>query len=74
MLNMEELEGKMRQAMSYLKESVELSLKLKSEGGDTSKQVMQIWESFMKHLIKYLRQREQETGQAILKEASLFDL
>jgi hypothetical protein len=70
MAEINELENKMRLAMKDLKECVEMSLQIRKENPEAKKRIDKYWEAFLSHFLDYVRRREKESGEALLKGIS----
>jgi len=71
MTELKELENKMRATMASAKECVDISLQITKEEQSTTAVVEKHWENFVIHLFEYVKKKEKETGQEILKGISL---
>jgi hypothetical protein len=60
--------------MSHLKESVDLSLELREANPKSRKIIDSYWDDFLSYFLDYVKQRERETGEAILKGLSVAKL
>ncbi|MCX7922611.1 MAG: hypothetical protein N3B21_11480 [Clostridia bacterium] len=74
MAEVKDLENKMKAVMVQLKECVDLSFELIAEKEDTKKIIYKYWENFLTHFLDYVKKREKDTGEDILKGLSLKSL
>jgi len=71
MTELNELESKMKAVMSNAKECVDLSLNMIKANKNAETVIVKHWENFVLHLFEYVKKKEKETGQEILKGISL---
>jgi len=69
-----QLEKKMNLAMQELKECVELSIELRRSNPQLKSTIDNNWTQFLSQLLEYIRRREKETGEDLLKGFSLAKL
>lgn len=74
MAELTELENKMRSVMSQAKECVDISVELIEGQTEDKKIVYKHWENFLTHFFEYVKKKEKESGQDILKGISLTKL
>jgi hypothetical protein len=74
MSELNELENKMKLSMKSIKECVELSIKIRKESPEAKKRIDKYWEQFLRHFLEYVKRREKETGEELLKGISLTKL
>ncbi|MDW7651338.1 MAG: hypothetical protein SCK29_05230 [Bacillota bacterium] len=70
MSELNELENKMKHTMMGVKECVELSINIRKESPETKKRIDKYWEQFLVHFLDYVKRREKETGEELLKGIS----
>jgi hypothetical protein len=68
------LEEKMQAAMAALIDCVELSLETKATQPEKCRAVDETWTQFLEQFLSYVRRREKETGEDLLKGISLMKL
>lgn len=64
--SVEELQKKLVDAISILREAIEISVQLKSQQPAANKQVCKLWEYFLGEFFGYIRKRSRETRQNLL--------
>lgn len=74
MPELNDLENKMKAVMRDLKECVDLSIEIRTENQDVKKRIDKYWEQFLSHFLEYVRRREKESGQELLKDISITKL
>ncbi|MDW7674053.1 MAG: hypothetical protein SCK28_05900 [Bacillota bacterium] len=74
MSELKELEGKMKYVMSNLKDTVDLSLDIRAKHPETKKIIDSYWEEFLSHFVTYIKRREKETGDEVLKGFAFLNL
>lgn len=63
---MDKLQDKLFDAIAILREAVDLSAEIKSQGPTSNQQVARLWETFLAEFFGYIRQRSKETKQNLL--------
>jgi len=66
-----ELESKMKAVMVQVKECVDISLDIMGKEQGTKSVILKHWENFILHLFDYIKRREKDSGQDIIKSISL---
>jgi metal-dependent amidase/aminoacylase/carboxypeptidase family protein len=66
-----ELQDRMKNIMQELKDSVDLSIEIRKKNGSCKKIVDSYWEDFFTHFLNYIKKREEESGEEILKRFSI---
>lgn len=74
MAELNELENKLKNVMRELKECVELSIAIRAESAEARPRIDKYWQLFLSHFLEYVRKREKESGQELLKGISLTKL
>jgi hypothetical protein len=64
-----EVRTKMVQALSLIKQAVDLSLPLVKSGGRESMKIL--WEEFLKEFIRYIKLKSRETGVNLISLISI---
>lgn len=67
MAELRELENKMKTMMALAKECADTSLVIIKNDSDKEKIIYKHWENFLVHFFNYVKAKEKETGQDILK-------
>ncbi|MBS4030214.1 MAG: hypothetical protein KGZ63_02165 [Clostridiales bacterium] len=70
MPDINELEDKMKVVMKDLKACVEMSIQIRKENPEAKKRIDKYWEAFLSHFLDYVKRREKESGEALLKGIS----
>ncbi|MDW8802375.1 hypothetical protein P8V03_14590 [Clostridium sp. A1-XYC3] len=71
MAELKDLENKMRALIAQGKECVDLSFELIHREPETKKVILKHWENFLLHFFEYIKGKEKETGEDIIKGISL---
>lgn len=71
MIESEALQIKLGDILKELKETVDVSLKMKAGDTKADKTVTLLWEGFLREFILYVQARGRETGQNLLNGISL---
>lgn len=71
---MDALEGKLNSALAVLKACVEESIEIRKENPKLKASVDDQWEQFLGRFLEYVRRRERESGEDLLKGFSLIKL
>ncbi|MCT8976758.1 hypothetical protein N4T77_09115 [Clostridium sp. CX1] len=71
MAELKDLENKMRALIAQGKECVDLSFELIHREPETKKVILKHWENFLFHFFEYIKGKEKETGEDIIKGISL---
>lgn len=71
MIESEALQVKLGDVLKELKETVDVSLKMKKMDPKEDKTVTLLWEGFLREFILYVQARGRETGQSLLNGISL---
>ena len=74
MADIHHLEEKMALAMAEITDCVELSIELRKNQPQLKTSVDQNWSRFLEQILSYIRTREQESGETLLKGLSLMNL
>ncbi|MHB8170621.1 MAG: hypothetical protein ACYDG6_03650 [Thermincolia bacterium] len=62
MSDLNKLKENLQQAIALLREGIELSIELKSQGRELDGQVIGLWEQFLGDFWGYIRKRSKEVG------------
>lgn len=73
-IDIKELENRLKYIMTYLKETLLISIKLLEESPEESRRINKYWEDFLVHFLQFVRAKERESGQGFLKGISLTKL
>ncbi len=71
MADIKELENKMKALMTQARECVDFSMELMGEEPETKKVIYKHWENFLVHFFDYVKKKEKDAGEDILKGISL---
>ena len=66
MTDLIELEKMILDASSKVREAVNISVEIKTQGLDYNKQVAKLWEGFLKNFICYVKQKNRESGHNLM--------
>ncbi|KPU46237.1 hypothetical protein OXPF_01560 [Oxobacter pfennigii] len=67
MSKISELEDKMKACMAQAKECVDLSISIIQEDKEAKRYIYKHWSNFLYHFLDYIKLKEKESGQEILK-------
>ncbi|MDA8234693.1 MAG: hypothetical protein M0Z31_07855 [Clostridia bacterium] len=56
------LRDNLQQAMNHLREGIEISIELKTQGKEFDREVIDLWEQFLGEFWGYIRKRSKEVG------------
>lgn len=74
MAELNDLENKMRAVITQAKECVDLSFEIVGKDPKTKKVILKHWENFLVHFFRYIKDKEKETGEDIIKGISVTKL
>lgn len=60
------VEAKIVEAITALREAIDISVTIKASGPPASQQINKLWEKFLGEFFSYIRQRSKETKQNLL--------
>jgi len=64
----------MKSVMVQIKECADLSFDILRKNPDVKKNIYRYWESFLTHLLTYVKKKEKKEGQEIIKGISVRNL
>lgn len=71
MAELSDLENKMRAVMAQAKECIDMSFDIMRKEQGTKTVILKHWENFFVHLFEYVKRKESDSKQDILKGMSL---
>jgi hypothetical protein len=71
LVELKELEDKMRAVMAQAKECVDMSVDIILKDPSTKPVILKHWENFLFHLLDYVKKKESASGQDIIKGIAL---
>lgn len=70
MSELEQVRAKLSQALVVIREAVDISLQIMSQGPSKAKEVSALWENFLREFLSYIKQKSRETGRNLFAAIS----